>query len=163
MVQSGRALARLLMLLCLAVSDGRSALLLDLLNRDCLLFHALYRLVQSSNLAEVQLLQPQSLQVKLLQQVSILVRQATDVPLALLVRDAHRFTNLTEFEQLALLGFYMLQSLFKFNITLVNLYAVVILAQVANFFAELFEVMGTLHHFELVARIVLLLVIVILI
>ena len=98
MVQSGRALARLLMLLCLAVSDGRSALLLDLLNRDCLLFHALYRLVQSSNLAEVQLLQPQSLQVKLLQQVSILVRQATDVPLALLVRDAHRFTNLAEFE-----------------------------------------------------------------
>ena len=57
----------------------------------------------------------------------------------------------------------MLQSLFKFNITLVNLYAVVILAQVANFFAELFEIMGTLHHFELVARIVLLLVIVILI
>jgi len=51
----------------------------------------------------------------------------------------------------------MLQCLFKFNITLVNLSSVVVFAETANLLPELLKVMRSLHNFELVARILLIL------
>lgn len=45
----------------------------------------------------------------------------------------------------------MLERLFKLDVSIMDLGPVVTLAQIANFFSKLFEVVSSLHHLYLLA------------